>query len=210
MVSISRRYEILVMDDDSTDDTVPEIESNFGNDPRVKVTVRTRDRGLANSIYDGIMKAQGEFVLVMDSDFNHDPAVTSKMVRFTEDYDIVSGSRFTTGGGMQSAFRQWGSFMFNLCVRILLVLPTQDNLAGFYCIRKRKLLELDLEEIFRNYGDYFFRLLYRAHERNFRILEIPVWYRDRDYGVSKTPFVRTLLLYTREALRLRLRLWFKS
>jgi len=208
MIHIGHSFEILIMDDNSVDRTVAEIDERFRHDPRVRPIVRTGNRGLALSIRDGIGRARGEFVLVMDSDFNHDPAVTGQMASMAHYYDIVSGSRFTTGGGMQSKARWFFSLLFNLWIRLLLFLPTQDNLAGFYCIRRKKLEELDLDDIFRNYGDYFFRLLHQAQARKFSILEIPVWYRDRDYGVSKTPFVRTLLLYTREAIRLRLRAWF--
>ncbi len=205
MVSVSKAFEVLVMDDQSRDRTVAEIEAEFAHDPRIRVVVRDGPRGLADSIYDGIRMARGTWVLVMDSDFNHDPAVTGGMVKMAEFYDIVSGSRFTTGGGMQSRLRWWCSLVFNLFIRVLLVLPTQDNLAGFYCIRRERLRELDLDHIFRDYGDYFFRLLYEARANRMSILEIPVWSRDRDYGVSKTPFIRTLMLYTWAALRLRLR-----
>ncbi len=203
MISISQNYEILVMDDQSTDRTVSEIEEKFVSDSRIKVFVRSGEKGLALSIYDGIAKAKGNYLLIMDSDFNHDPSVTSKMVQFALHYDIVSGSRFTTGGGMDSSFRWWGSLIFNTWLRILLILPTQDNLAGFFCIKREKLESLDLDAIFRNYGDYFFRCLYHAKKKRYSILEIPIYYNERTYGISKTNFVKTLLLYVKESLKFR-------
>jgi perosamine synthetase len=204
MVSVSKEYEIIVMDDCSQDATVSQIKEKFKNDKNVKVVIREGcQRGLALSILDGIKISKGEYILVMDSDFNHDPEVTGQMVKFVEQFDIVSGSRFTTGGGMQNKFRWFCSLIFNLCVRMLLMIPTQDNLAGFFCIRKKALLDFDLNFIFRHYGDYFFRLLFLAHRKGFSILEIPVVYKDRDFGVSKTSFIRTLCLYIREALKLR-------
>lgn len=204
MVSVSKEYEIIVMDDCSQDKTVEQIKERFKNDQNVKVIVRDGcQRGLAFSILDGIKRSKGEYILIMDSDFNHDPEITGQMVKFTEMFDIVSGSRFTAGGGMQNKFRWFCSLIFNLCVRLLLVLPTQDNLAGFFCIRRKALLEFDLNYVFRHYGDYFFRLLYLAHKKGLSILEIPVIYKDRDFGVSKTPFVKTLGLYIKEAIKLR-------
>lgn len=203
MVSVAKGYEIIVMDDQSQDQTVQEIEERFISDPKIKVIVRKGPRGLAESIYEGIRLSKGEYILVMDSDFNHDPEVTGKMVKFAEHFDVVSGSRFTTGGGMQNRLRWFCSLIFNLWIRLLLVLPTQDNLAGFFCIRKKKLNELHPDWIFKNYGDYFFRLLYLAHQKKYSILEIPVWYKDREYGVSKTPFIKTLIRYTIESFKLR-------
>jgi len=206
MEGIEKKFEILVMDDNSEDGTVTEVRNAFLEDERINVVIRDpKNRGLAFAIREGIEKSKGEYVLMMDTDFNHDPEVTGKMVSISKYYDIVSGSRFTTGGGMDSHFRWWCSLIFNLWIRVLLSLPTQDNLAGFYCIKKEKLFELNFDEIFRNYGDYFFRMLYLARNKEFTILEIPVWYRNRSHGVSKTPFLKTLLLYTTESLKLKMK-----
>lgn len=202
--STGRRFEILVLDDDSSDDTLRELQDQHGSDPRVKIHSRQgRERGLALSILDGIHLATGAHLIVMDSDFNHDPSVIPQMVLLMEYYDIVSGSRFSPGGGMQSRGRYWCSFVFNAWIRVLLMMPTRDNLAGFYCIRRSCMMEYDLGNTFKNYGDYFFRLLYQARRLRHRLLEIPVWYRERDFGQSKTRFIPTLMLYTREALRVR-------
>lgn len=209
MKSIDKKFEILIMDDNSSDGTIAEINSEFKKNDSIKVYLRKpSEKGLANSIKEGIQRSNGDLILVMDTDFNHDPAITGKMVNIAQYYDIVSGSRFTTGGGMDSSFRWWCSLMFNLWIRVLLSLPTQDNLAGFYCIHKNKLEQLDLDAIFKNYGDYFFRMLFQIKQLNFSILEIPVWYRNRSHGVSKTPFIGTLILYTKESLKLRFKNFF--
>lgn len=207
MVAVSKDYEILVMDDNSSDRTVDEIKEEFSSDANVKVTVRRGPRGLADSILDGVKLAKGDYVIIMDSDFNHDPAQVGAMVKFAEFFDIVSGSRFTTGGGMQNRLRHYCSLIYNLWIRFLLFLPTQDNLAGFLCIRRKVLMSFDLDWLFHGYGDYFFRLLFVANRRKMKILEVPVFYRDRDYGVSKTPFIKTLWRYTRQAVLLRVESW---
>lgn len=206
MVSVSKDYEIIVVDDCSEDGTVNQIREMFQYDSNIEVIVREGcQRGLALSIFDGLQKAQGEYVLVMDSDFNHDPSVAGRMVKFAENFDVVSGSRFTTGGGMQSKLSWWSSLIFNLCIRVLLSLPTQDNLAGYYCIKRKSLEELDLKTIYKHHGDYFFRLIYFAHRKGLSILELPVVYKDLEYGVSKKPIFWTLYIYIREALKLRFR-----
>jgi perosamine synthetase len=204
MVSVSKEYEILVMDDCSEDATVTHVREAFSRDARVKVHVRENARpGLAYSIREGIRLAKGEYLMVMDSDFNHDPEVAGAMSRFAEHYDMVSGSRFTTGGGMQSRLRWWSSLFFNLFVRVLLLLPTQDNLSGYFCIRRRTIQGLDLDFIFQNSGDYFFRLIYGLHCREASILEVPVVYRDKEHGKSKKSFLSTFWLYLTEVLKLK-------
>jgi len=204
MVSVSKEYEIIVMDDESTDNSMEEVQMAFSRDARVSVNIRKdRPSGLAFSIRDGIEMAKGDYILVMDCNFNHDPTVTGAMSRFTEHYDMVSGSRFTTGGGMASRWRWWISLFFNLFVRMILLLPTQDNLSGFFCIRRKTLLELDLGFIFQNSGDYFFRLIHEMNRREASILEIPVVYRERLIGSSKTSFLGTFWLYLKEVVKLK-------
>src|SRR4029453_4094027 len=67
-------HEILVMDDSSPDGTHKLVQQAFGGDPSVRAILRTKDRGFANSIRDGIEQARLERVIVMDSDLTHDPA----------------------------------------------------------------------------------------------------------------------------------------
>lgn len=198
------RYEILVMDDESDDNTIAEIREAHGDNPQVMTHVRkNRPKGLALSISDGIYLSKGENVIVMDSDFNHDPTVLPEMIKLSKYYDLISGSRFTPGGGMESRWRYWCSFIFNLWVRVILLMPTRDNLAGFYCVKRSCLMKFDLEKIFLNYGDYYFRFLYTALALDIRLIEIPVYYKDREHGQSKTKFLSMLLLYTKEAIMTR-------
>ena len=66
---------------------------------------------------------------------------------------------------------------------------------------------MDLDQIYYGYGDYFIRLLMMAHNRDYQMLEIPVFYRLRLHGHSKTQFIQILVQYTRALVALRIRLW---
>ena len=67
----------------------------------------------------------------MDSDGNHDPTLLPLMVRCVEYFDVVIGSRYVLGGGMlTSRFRYWGSYAFNIVIRVVLGLRIHDNLSG--------------------------------------------------------------------------------
>lgn len=191
--------EILVVDDDSPDGTA-EIAAAAGSG--VRVIVRKQDRGLAKAIRRGIEEATGEVIVVMDTDFNHQPEMIPQMVDFLRYYDMVTGSRFTVGGGMEEHNRYRLSFLFNFFCRLLLGTKLQDHLSGFFATRRETLVALDLEDIFGGYGDYFIRLLVEALSRGSTVLEVPVYYPARVHGESKTKFVRTLVLYTRAVVRL--------
>jgi dolichol-phosphate mannosyltransferase len=200
-------YEIVVVDDNSPDGTSEAVRENFLDDCRVKLFVRTQARGLATALRYGIDHSDGEILVFMDTDFNHDPVIIPQMIKFLEFYDIIIGSRFVMAGGMEDRFRQFSSLVYNYGIRLLFRTPVHDNLSGFFSIYREKLVSMDLDQIYYGYGDYFIRLLMVAHKRGYRMLEIPVFYRLRLHGHSKTQFLSTFTRYTLALLGLRVRLW---
>ena len=191
--------EIVVVDDDSSDGTA-EVAAASGAD--VRVIVRKTARGLATAVRRGIEEAKGEVVVVMDTDFNHQPEMIPQMVDFLRFYDLVTGSRFTVGGGMEEYGRYRLSFLFNFFCRMLLGTKLQDHLSGFFAARRATILDLDLDDIFDGYGDYFIRLLVESLARGSTVLEVPVYYPARSHGESKTKFLRTLGQYTSAVVKL--------
>jgi dolichol-phosphate mannosyltransferase len=197
-------YEIIVVDDNSPDKTYQIVKNTFKDDPTVILILRTMNRGLPNSIRAGIEKASGDHVLVMDTDFTHDPAEIPKMLHVAQEYDIVSGSRFCPGGNMQDTRHYIASMMYNWLVRIIIRTQVQDNLGGFFTIRKAKLDNLPFDHIFLGYGDYFFRLLHYAQRYDLTIVEIPAQYNIRKQGKSKSNFFKMLFLYTSALVQLKI------
>lgn len=199
--------ELIVVDDNSPDGTANVVQEKFAEDSRVRIFVRTRERGLATAIKFGLVQATGDVIVVMDTDFNHDPRMIPQMVKFLEYYDMIIGSRFVMRGGMEDTRRYLLSFVFNFGLRLVLRTQIQDNLCGFFSIRRDKLLSLDLDKILRGYGEYFIRLVLVAWRNDFKLLEVPVFYQLRKHGSSKTGFLRVLRDYTIAAIRLRVQIW---
>lgn len=214
------RFEVLVVDDSSPDGTAQWVCERYGlaaattnewqgeleGTGSVRVVVRTRDKGLAKSIRHGLEVAQGSTLVVMDTDFNHDPAMIPQMVDLLRYYDLVIGSRFVMRGGMEDSLRYLMSFAYNIFIRALFRTQIQDNLSGFFAVRKERLFQLSpiFDKIFYGYGDYFIRLLLVAWRRDWKILEVPVFYILRRHGDSKTGFWRIFRDYTSAVIRLRL------
>ena len=215
------RYEVLVMDDNSPDGTAAVVRERFGladesvtafpalSEGRgdVRLIVRTAEKGLAKAIRHGLEAARGRTLVVMDTDFNHDPAMIPQMVDMLQYYDLVIGSRFVMRGGMEDGLRYLLSFLYNVFIRVLFLTQIQDNLSGFFAVRRERLFRFDgqFDRIFYGYGDYFIRLLVVAWRNGWRILEVPVFYILRRHGDSKTGFWRIFRDYTLAVLRLRLR-----
>lgn len=200
-------FEVVVVDDNSPDGTAEAVRQNFDGDCRVSLLVRTEERGLATALRYGIDHSEGEILVFMDTDFNHDPILIPQMIKFLEYYDIIIGSRFVMAGGMEDRFRQFSSLLYNWGIRLLFRTPVHDNLSGFFSIYREKLVSMNLDQIYYGYGDYFIRLLMVAHKRGYRMLEIPVFYRLRRHGHSKTQFLSTFIQYSLALLALRVKLW---
>ncbi|MFZ5584852.1 MAG: glycosyltransferase [Thermodesulfobacteriota bacterium] len=196
--------QVVVVDDDSPDGTAQALAEAFAGDQRLKLIVRKQERGLATALWRGIREADGPVVVTMDSDFNHHPRDLVRVLEALAGHDLALGSRYVPGGGMNtSALRFRLSQAFNLLVRALLGVKTHDNLSGFLAGARELWLSFDPADIFKGYGDYAIRLLFRAHQRGLSVIEVPVVYENRLGGESKTRFVHHLLMYLRTAWELR-------
>lgn len=197
--------EVVVVDDNSPDKTADEVRKRFGQDRRVVVSVRKDERGLATAILHGIRQSKGDVIIGMDADFNHPPELIPDLVRALSKNDLVIASRFIKGGGMEEWGRYFGTLLFNLLLKYMLGFPTMDNMSGFYAIRKDKLEELDIDKIYKGYGDYHLRLVWYAKSKKYSICEIPVFYRRRTYGESKSHLLSLFVSYLVCATKLRLK-----
>lgn len=196
-------HEMVVVDDDSPDKTGLLAQKYFSKIPEVRVIIRKKEKGLATAIRHGLEKAVGEVVVVMDTDFNHEPALVPRLVKKCDKYDLVVGSRFLRGGGMVNKTREKLSYLFNILVRILLDSPVHDNLSGFFAMRREKLEKLNFNRIFYGYGDYFIRLIYLAKKQGNSFAELPSFYKDREYGESKSKFIEMFKDYFAASLDIR-------
>jgi dolichol-phosphate mannosyltransferase len=197
-------HEIVVVDDNSPDGTYQAAVDRFAGDESVVCILRTTDRGLAKSIRTGIERSTGELIVIMDTDFAHNPKEVPKMVHLLGVCELVIGSRFCAGGLMVYRPHYYLSMLYNWMLRLVLRTQIQDNLSGFLGMHRRVLDCLNPDEIFFGYGDYCFRLLHLAQRSQpIQILEMPVQYADRSSGTSKSVFWKLFIDYTRQLIRIR-------
>lgn len=177
------RGEILVVDDNSPDDT-PRICDRLAEEFPVRLLVRTTNRGLSPAVVDGMRQARGEVLVVMDADLSHPPKKVPALVAALAggEADFVIGSRYVSGGGTDD---DWGLFRWlNSQGATLLARPltsARDPMAGFFALRAdtfRKAQNLD--PIGYKIG---LELLVKAGCR--RVCEVPIQFRDRLHGESK-------------------------
>jgi len=205
---IACEHEIIVVDDNSPDDTYKTVLN--ANYPFVRAILRTENKGFAKSIRCGIEAASGNILVVMDSDFNHQPKYLPFMIQALSHYDCVIASRFLYGGKMNSRVRHILSWLFNIFVRISTGGWITDSLYGYFAIKKEVLQKLNYDDIFWGYGDYCIRLMYYLQMINTNILQIPAVNGERLSGRGNSSFVKVFKQYTIETLKLAIKVRFRK
>lgn len=194
------KHQIVVVDDNSPDGTYEAVK-NLNYD-FVKPILRTENRGFANSIRCGLENADGNIFVVMDSDFNHQPKYLPFMVKNIEFYDCVSASRFMYGGSMDSRFRHYASWIFNIFIRIMTRKYITDSLYGYFAIKRETIESIEYDKVFWGYGDYCIRLMYYLQENKANILQFPAVNGVRLAGEGNSRFVKVLCQYTMATFKL--------
>lgn len=185
----NKNYEIIIVDDNSPDETSEEVNKYKNHDKNIKLITRKKERGLASAIKTGINNSIGEYIIIMDTDLSHPPEFLGILIHTIKetDLDAVIASRYIKGGSMNSnRLKFLLSKAMNLLLGIILNLNIKDLTGGFFIIKKSLLQKVDLDKVFVGYGDYFFRLFYELKRINYTFKEIPFKYVGRKMGKSKT------------------------
>jgi dolichol-phosphate mannosyltransferase len=128
-------------------------------------------------------------LLEMDADFSHDPADLPRLIATVSDggADLALGSRYVEGGGVADwgLLRRIVSRGGSAYARVVLGLKIRDLTGGFKCFRREVLEAIDFETV-RAHGYAFqVEMTYRTLQRGFRVVEVPIVFRDRLRGKSK-------------------------
>jgi dolichol-phosphate mannosyltransferase len=185
-------FRILVVDDDSPDGTGAIADRLASELPAVEVLHRTTREGLGPAYlagFDHALRAGAGYVMEMDADSSHDPADLARLLAAVRDggADLALGSRYVPGGGVRdwSLLRRFVSRGGSAYAAVVLSLPQRDLTGGFKCFRREVLEAIDLPSV-RSKGYAFqVELTYRAVRAGFRVVEVPIVFRDRVLGHSK-------------------------
>ncbi len=181
---------ILVVDDNSPDGTGAAVEKLSEKDDRVRLIMRPGKLGLGTAYITGFQYAienEYDYIFEMDADFSHNPAHMPRFLDAIKGADLVIGSRYISGGGIEnwSISRKFVSRCGSLYSRLLLSVPYKDLTGGFKCFRRKALQAIPLEEIQSEGYAFQIEVTYRTHKRGFLIKEIPILFADRRGGHSK-------------------------
>jgi dolichol-phosphate mannosyltransferase len=184
-------FRILIVDDSSPDGTGEIADRLAAEDDAIEVLHRRAREGLGPAYLAGFRHALAGgagYVMEMDADFSHDPADLARLLEAVRGgADVALGSRYVPGG----AVTDWGlarrivSRGGSAYARLVLGLRVRDLTGGFKCFRREVLEAIDLDTV-RSQGYAFqVELTYRAVRAGFRVVEVPIVFRDRQQGQSK-------------------------
>ena len=191
--SLQQDFHVLVIDDGSPDGTAAIVRGLQHEYPAsLFLEQRTGKLGLGTAYIHGFKWAIARsyrFIFEMDADFSHNPNDLQRLYAACKNdgADVAIGSRWVRGGGTVNwprdriALSKGGS----LYTRLITWMPVRDTTAGFVCYRRGVLEAINLDAI--RFLGYAFQIEMKlaSWKLGFRIVEVPIVFEDRKYGISK-------------------------
>ena len=183
------KFEIIIVDDNSDDNTVENVEESFKEKNYIRVINRkSKNKSLVESLNDGIQISSYENIIWMDADFQHPPKYISTFIDYIYEYDVIIFSRFIKGSKRyynkndEKVKNTNMSIILNFLCNRLLFNDITDYTSGFICIKRNVLPK----KLIGFYGDYFINLISFCKKQKVKIIELPFNEEKRKHGISKT------------------------
>lgn len=183
--------EIVVIDDNSPDGTGRIAEEMKAEMPGIHVIHRAGKQGLGTAIIAAMKYAidqDFDYLINMDADFSHPPRYMPAMIAGMDARDVMIGSRYVPGGGVEGEFNFKRKFMstgINMYARLLLGLKTKDNSGSYRCYRVSKLRLLKFEKIRSRGYSFMEEILFWCKLAGCTFGETPIIFENRRAGYSK-------------------------
>ena len=188
--------DLLIIDDNSPDGTynkVQQMQKKFKNLFLIK---RNGKLGLDTAHkegYDFAKKNNYDYLITMDADFSHDPSELPNFVKNLNNFPIVLGSRYVTGGNcLMSGRRLIISKYGNKFMKFIFKFDCNEFTTSYRGFNLKKLNDFHLNLIKTKGYSFFMGTIYEIFKKGFKVKEIPITFKDRSKGYSKIPRIEIL------------------
>jgi glycosyltransferase involved in cell wall biosynthesis len=193
-------YEIIVVDDGSTDATATIVQAIAATDRRVRLVRHDRNRGYGEALRSGFRAARHDLVFFTDADLQFDLEELVAFLPWIDRVHAVCGYRIQR---QDSFLRRTLARAWNLLVRALFYVPVRDIDCAFKLFRRQVLESLDLESVGAMVNT---ELMVRIARAGYSVVELGVTHRPRTAGKPRGASPRVIVTALRELLRMRRRL----
>lgn len=170
-------FEIIIVDDGSTDKTVHFVKNFVGNYKPINILINDGNRGKGFTVRSGMLLANGKYIFFTDADLSTPIEELEKCLPYLRNnYDVVIGSRSLPGSNItirQPWYRERMGKIFNFLVNMILlqgIIDTQCGFKGF----KREVVKTIFNKCIVDGFSFDAEILFLARKSNFKIIEIPV------------------------------------
>ncbi|MEW6129546.1 MAG: glycosyltransferase family 2 protein [Acidobacteriota bacterium] len=201
--TLGRTYEIIYVDDGSTDHSLVKLREKAAQNPQVRVIALRRNFGQTAAMSAGIDHARGEILIPMDADLQNDPVdIVRLLEKLDEGYDVVSGWRKNRQDKMIT--RRVPSMLANRLISLISGVHLHDYGCSLKAYRREMLADVKL------YGEMHRFIPIYAKWAGARVTEIPVTHHARHAGKSKYGLSRTIkVLYDLITIKFMASYWTK-
>jgi glycosyltransferase involved in cell wall biosynthesis len=193
MMSFQGTYEIVAVNDGSTDDTLLELKRAAEKNGRVKIITYSKNFGRGRALREGFKKSKGDIVVSIDADLSYDPLYILdfvKVLQTEQEVDLVLASPYMPGGGVENVpfLRLWISKLGNRVLRLAMSNRIYTSTGIFRAYRKKLLDSLEIES---DGKEIHLEILSKALALGYRVNEMPAILTGRKKGRSKFKFSKT-------------------
>ena len=182
---------ILIIDDNSPDQTKEIIKELQKNIYKLELIVREKKLGLDSAhreAYEYAIKNQYNYLITMDADFSHDPKELKNFIKNLENFPFVIGSRYISGGKcLMKGSRLVMSKIGNKVIKFFSGINCNEFTTSYRGFNIDKLENFHLNNVNENGYSFFMGTLFEINKKKFAIKEIPIIFADRAKGISKIP-----------------------
>jgi glycosyltransferase involved in cell wall biosynthesis len=181
-------YEIICVNDGSGDGTLEALEGASKDYPALRIVSYKQNRGMGYALRQGFEHAKGDVMITLDADMTFDPADIPKLMEKIDDYDMVIGSPYIKGGGLEGVpwYREVISKLGNFVLTRSMPYNVKSTTTVFRAYRRELIDAIDIESDRMEINP---EILAKAGSLGYRVMEVPVKLSTRIYGESKFNFI---------------------
>ncbi len=173
---ISRNYEIIVVNDGSTDRTRETVENLVAEDPHILLVNHATNRGIAETMRTGFAATRYQYIFYTDGDCQFDVSEIKMLLPYCQDCDFVVGYRTHRADPIH---RKITAFLYNFLIRRFFHISVRDVNCAFKLVKRESLCKLTVRA---NSAFYFAELLTQAIRSGMTVCEVPVRHYPRRFG----------------------------